>query len=774
MLRNHSDQHVVRCCSIIFSILTYCVLSLNTGVVAQEIDALAKQLSSVDLNERRDAAYALADAGPEALPAIQQLAQALEDQDAQVWFQSITAIGKLGPDAIGVAKQVVAHLDSDSQQRRYRAAWCLSSIGCKALPIISESLTDASVRHREAAMLAIGSMGDSCGEEAAELLGAASHDQNVEVALAAVKSMVDRKNADLLTDVLLDPREELIEAAAKGLSTLTEIPNTANNLLIRQSESDNVAVRAAAISAMSTATIDQATLEEILSKNLQSAHPSITNAVILLLKRNQGSPFLVHAVCTGLQSEDPDVRSEAAQILASSAVGSEVAEQALLQVLSRSTSDTSKIIDAITRMGDHMAEALLAHDSQSDELERKLALAIAALDQSVIPQLLAALKSDLSFVSARAANALAAMDSLTTQVIDELVNSLDHPISEVRVACLKALRGQAELPAGVIDKVHALAGSGDPLTMMAAISVLAQVDPLSERSTLIFDRASGDSRPELRKVLLDGMVKNASLGDHYSDFLGHSLSDPNPVIRLAAVKVLVSRERCSPPFQEQIFRLVHDDSSAIRLAAVEAISFVDEKTPVLAEQIAHILPVADETMLVQLLDVLKQFEKTASGQFSEVAGYLSHESSEVRSAAVICLTGIAEEPKEAIQAILPMLKDSDWIVRKSAAQSLGSFESAAKAAVPSLFLMLQSEIDEDAARGALRSIDDAGPEALDVLLSGLDSDDRRIRFYAMFLIGKIGPQAKPAIPKLESMLNETESGRFRETIQQAIDRIKSE
>ena len=94
--------------------------------------------------------------------------------------------------------------------------------------------------------------------------------------------------------------------------------------------------------------------------------------------------------------------------------------------------------------------------------------------------------------------------------------------------------------------------------------------------------------------------------------------------------------------------------------------------------------------------------------------------------------------------------------------------------MPSLFLMLQSEIDEDAARGALRSIDDAGPEALDVLLPGLDSDDRRIRFYAMFLIGKIGPQAKPAIPKLESMLTETESGRFRETIQQAIDRIKSE
>ena len=774
MSQNHKNRVIGGSSLITVSTLICCILGSTMVLVAQEIDELAKQLGSVDLNERREAAYALAGAGSDALPVIQQLAQALGDQDAQVWFQAITAIGKMGPAASSAAKQVAVHLDSDSQQRRYRAAWCLSSIGCQALPVIKESFPGASVRYREAAILAIGPMGESCGEEATNLLAVAAKDQNLEVALAAVKSMVDRKDAQRLADVLMDQREELIQAAANGLSTLKEVPSSANEVLISQSASANVAVRAAVISAMAHASINRASLVEMLVRNLQAADPTITNSVILLLKRKQDSPWLVAAVSAGLESKDPTVRSETAQILASAAVGSEIAEQALLQALETSTSDTPKIVEAINRMGDHMVEELLTRNSQNDDVEQKIALAIAALDQSVIPQLLAALNSDVPLAAVRAANALAEMNSLENQVIDDLVLALDSPVFGVRRACLKALREQTKLPSEAIDKVHGIANSDDPLTRMEAITVLAQVDPDSERSALIFDLAIQDAGVGIRKAFLDGMGKNFALGEKYSDFLVRSLSDVEEMIRLAAVNVLVSMEKCSPHFQEQILNLIHDDSPAIRLAAVEAITFVDEKTSMLSEQIAESLPIANEIMLVQLLDALKQYGTTASGQFDDVAEYLSHESPEVRSAAVTCLAGIALRPQQAIQAIMPLLKDGDWIVRRNAAQSLGEYGPAAKSAVASLFLMLQNEVDEEAARGALRSIDDAGPEALDVLLSGLDSEDRRIRFYAMFLIGKIGPDAKPAIPKLEAMLGQTDSGRFRETIQQAIDRIKAE
>jgi hypothetical protein len=59
-----------------------------------------------------------------------------------------------------------------------------------------------------------------------------------------------------------------------------------------------------------------------------------------------------------------------------------------------------------------------------------------------------------------------------------------------------------------------------------------------------------------------------------------------------------------------------------------------------------------------------------------------------------------------------------------------------------------------------------------VLLEGLQSEDRRLRFYAMFLIGKVGSDAKEALPMLKRLLEETDSERFRGSLQQTIDRIE--
>ena len=137
-----------------------------------------------------------------------------------------------------------------------------------------------------------------------------------------------------------------------------------------------------------------------------------------------------------------------------------------------------------------------------------------------------------------------------------------------------------------------------------------------------------------------------------------------------------------------------------------------------------------------------------------------------------CISKIAPDTETAIDSLLPLLRDQDWTVRKATAIQLGTFGSRARKAVSDLFLMLQSDEDEDAARSALKTIDDAGPDSLEVLLKGLDSDDRGIRLYAMFLIGKIGSEASAALPKLRAMLEDSDSSRFRETIQQAINRIE--
>ena len=68
-------------------------ICLCSQVIAQEtsVDELAKQLQSSNRDERREAAYALAELGVGAKDAVLVLGKALHDDDTQVWAESTRA-----------------------------------------------------------------------------------------------------------------------------------------------------------------------------------------------------------------------------------------------------------------------------------------------------------------------------------------------------------------------------------------------------------------------------------------------------------------------------------------------------------------------------------------------------------------------------------------------------------------------------------------------------------------------------------------------------------
>ncbi len=115
--------------------------------------------------------------------------------------------------------------------------------------------------------------------------------------------------------------------------------------------------------------------------------------------------------------------------------------------------------------------------------------------------------------------------------------------------------------------------------------------------------------------------------------------------------------------------------------------------------------------------------------------HLRHEQPTMRSLAIEALSKIEQDADKVVPLLIDALKDEDWSVRKTAASSLGRIGSPARAAVPILFELLASETDRDAARSALREIDDVGPEAVAVLIKELDSGDLRLRYYAAYYIG---------------------------------------
>ena len=513
-------------------------------------------------------------------------------------------------------------------------------------------------------------------------------------------------------------------------------------------------------------------LKTIIQDSLSISDPLITDAIILLLKKRADRSDLIQAVCSVLSSDNAAVRAESAQIIGLTAKDSDYARKALIDTLQISMDDTPSVIQAMTRMGDSMIDQLLDYDDSNEAFEKKLTEVLTSLGDSRINKLLESLQSDRVVASTRAAGALAMMDRIPKEAVSELVNALDSPIENVQLSSLKALHRQEELSFEAIGKIRSFASGNRIEHRVAAIQLLAKVDASSEETLIIFDEAARESNLLLRLAVLEAITGKTFVRDRYVEFLQNCFLEKDKEIRLRAIGVLAQMELCPQQFEKTLFQLVKDDSVQVRFSALKALGVIETKSPMLSARIAAMLPGADTEMLVEILQVLASYQESASEQFGVVKKLLSHPSSEVRAQAAVCLAKINEDSDSVIDAVLPLLKDEDWLVRKTAAKSLAEYGPAAKRAVADLFRLLDSEEDEEAARDALKAIDDVGPEALEVLMNGLDSDDRRIRFYAMYLIGKIGPAAEVAIPKLEAMLQDSDSGRFRETIQQAIDRIQ--
>ncbi len=120
------------------------------------------------------------------------------------------------------------------------------------------------------------------------------------------------------------------------------------------------------------------------------------------------------------------------------------------------------------------------------------------------------------------------------------------------------------------------------------------------------------------------------------------------------------------------------------------------------------------------------------------------------------------------------LDDADPSVRHVAAQQLGKLGAEAAPAVPALLGLLQREEDTATAAEALRQIDTAPAEAIPLLMEMLQNpeQDRRSRYYALYLLRKAGPAAQSALPTLRRMVDGAEP-RTREMLERAIRELEA-
>jgi len=350
-------------------------------------------------------------------------------------------------------------------------------------------------------------------------------------------------------------------------------------------------------------------------------------------------------------------------------------------------------------------------------------------------------------------------------------------------------------------------GTRSPKVVPALISALDDRDRIVRVQTII---ALGQIGPEAREAipaltaLVEGKDKWISL--HAVSALGKmgqgardavpalvsALKDTDRNVRLHAVGAL---GEMGPEAREAVPALIETlKDIRVRDETLKALERIGLETPAAAPALVGILRV--EGLYAFAAGNLVTIGKPAVPPLIRA---LREQDPGMRETAARILADIGPQASQAVPELVNALNDSDRGVRVQAAITLGEIGPQATDAVPALFEALKDPKTYEASMRALEKIGidskvaipeliealkyedlrtyaaqgllDIGPETIPELIRALEGEYGPVRAYAAWILGKMGPDAKAAIPALTEALWDRDK-QVRGTAQWALQEIK--
>jgi HEAT repeat protein len=144
----------------------------------EAVPALVRALARTEPTVREGAILALSHVDPKPVEVIPKLVGALKDPEPNVRAAAARAIGRIGAEIPSVAQQLIPSLHDKVPEVRQAAAESLCWIPCKdAIPVLISLLRDEGFHVRAAAAKALGKQGPGA-KEAVPALISALHDES--------------------------------------------------------------------------------------------------------------------------------------------------------------------------------------------------------------------------------------------------------------------------------------------------------------------------------------------------------------------------------------------------------------------------------------------------------------------------------------------------------------------------------------------------------------------------------------------------------------------
>ncbi len=362
-----------------------------------------------------------------------------------------------------------------------------------------------------------------------------------------------------------------------------------------------------------------------------------------------------------------------------------------------------------------------------------------------------------------------ALGAIGRQAAPPLIEALQDPRPSLRAGAARALGGMSGLDEEQRRPLLALLQDSDADVRSAAIMALASGEGLADLREQL-QQSAVDKDPRVRRAAMQALARDTAPARW--ETIRQGLQDDDAQVRKIAVTTAGQQAEWVREAAETLIALMSDTDASVRAAAAVALSSDEETARKASGRFAELLEDSDPTVLSAALRALGAAGKQEHAPLELVAQLVRHPEAEVRSAAVEAAALMYTAPAPLVELLTRSLNDQEWSVRKTATAALGRQGASAVNAVPALWELLESDQDREGARAALREIDTAPPAAAPLLKKALYDDDRRLRFFAVYLLGKIGPPAKDVLPDLKKLLDGDQSDRFRDFVKKTIDSIE--
>ncbi|MFH1652726.1 MAG: HEAT repeat domain-containing protein [Pseudomonadota bacterium] len=423
---------------------------------------------------------------------------------------------------------------------------------------------------------------------------------------------------------------------------------------------------------------------------------------------------------------------------------------------------------------------LLTDSHTSVRIEAAFALGrIGPKAKRAVPLLLKMLKVPRLETSEAVVFALEKIGVSSRPVILRLIRTLKISRWEVRVRIIECLGqfGKYAKPAAkyLIRALRDEGGKSDPRAIYGLVAInaaftLLRLAPYIFPQIIKALKTCGDDIKSFRDVLICSfMVRSLGGAGHAAiPYLMRIIKNRRAPHRILAAKALGKIGTGALPI---LIKVLKSKDYEMRLLGVKALKVMGKHAvPAALPGILYVLRSAKKSDRQTIIETIGSFGFRAKLAIPELNKVLKDPDESIRTAAIEAMSQMISKStsKILIPIFIRSLTDPNNIVRSYAAIALGKIGSDAKQAIPSLIRVVK--FDSDCREAAAKSLSKIGPSAIPALQKLLKGNSSDVKSSAIEALGNIGAKSKVAVADIIIFLNHP-SQRLRIKMLEALGKI---